>query len=76
MWLMAMKRCRSFINNLPTQRRCSPQMMSGCMWATMFICFMLALTLTSTANTLIVLAVAPLLTTLLAWAVLKAPRSP
>ena len=46
---------------------------SGCMWATMFICFMLALTLTSTANTLIVLAVAPLLTTLLAWAVLKSP---
>ncbi|HTN49269.1 MAG TPA: DMT family transporter [Burkholderiaceae bacterium] len=46
---------------------------SGCMWATMFICFMLALTLTSTANTLIVLAVAPLLTTLLAWIVLQAP---
>jgi drug/metabolite transporter (DMT)-like permease len=46
---------------------------SGCMWATMFICFMLALTLTSTANTLIVLAVAPLLTTLLAWVVLKSP---
>ena len=48
-------------------------LVSGCMWATMFICFMLALTLTSTANTLIVLAVAPLLTALLAWAVLKAP---
>jgi drug/metabolite transporter (DMT)-like permease len=52
-----------------------PGLLSGCMWATMFICFMLALTLTSTANTLIVLAVAPLLTTLLAWAVLKAPIS-
>jgi len=49
---------------------------SGCMWATMFICFMLALTLTSTANTLIVLAVAPLLTTLLAWALLKSPIPP
>jgi drug/metabolite transporter (DMT)-like permease len=46
-------------------------LISGCMWATMFICFMLALTLTSTANTLIVLAVAPLLTALLARAVLK-----
>jgi len=52
-----------------------PGLLSGCMWATMFSCFMLALTLTSTANTLIVLAVAPLLTTLLAWAVLKAPIS-
>jgi drug/metabolite transporter (DMT)-like permease len=52
-----------------------PGLLSGCMWATMFVCFMLALTLTSTANTLIVLAIAPLLTTLLAWAVLKAPIS-
>ena len=47
-------------------------LLSGCMWAVMFICFMLALTLTSTANTLIVLAIAPLLTAVLAWAVLKA----
>jgi drug/metabolite transporter (DMT)-like permease len=46
-------------------------LLSGCMWAIMFICFMLALTLTSTANTLIVLAIAPLLTAVLAWAVLK-----
>jgi drug/metabolite transporter (DMT)-like permease len=53
-----------------------PGIVSGCMWATMFVCFMLALTLTSTANTLIVLAVAPLLTTLLAWAVLRAPIAP
>lgn len=48
-------------------------LMSGAMWATMFTCFMLALTLTSTANTLIVLAVAPLTTALLARAVLNAP---
>jgi drug/metabolite transporter (DMT)-like permease len=48
-------------------------LLSGCMWATMFICFMLALTLTSTANTLIVLAVAPLITAVLAWKVLKTP---
>ncbi len=50
-----------------------PGLLSGCMWATMFICFMLALTLTSTANTLIVLAVAPLITAILARAILKTP---
>lgn len=50
-------------------------LISGCMWATMFAAFMLALTLTSTANTLIVLAVAPLLTALLARAVLDAAIS-
>lgn len=50
-----------------------PGLLSGAMWATMFVCFMLALTLTSTANTLIVLAVAPLTTALLAWAALRAP---
>ena len=51
-------------------------LLSGCMWATMFVTFMLALTLTSTANTLIMLAVAPLMTALLARAVLKTPISP
>jgi len=44
---------------------------SGCMWATMFTAFMLALTLTSTANTLIVLAIAPLVTALLARGALQ-----
>jgi drug/metabolite transporter (DMT)-like permease len=53
-----------------------PGLLSGAMWATMFICFMLALTLTTTANTLIVLAVAPLVTALLAWALLDAPVAP
>jgi len=48
-------------------------LLSGFMWATMFVCFMLALTLTSTANTLIVLAVAPLITAILARAVLSTP---
>ena len=48
---------------------------SGCMWATMFTAFMLALTLTSTANTLIAIAIAPLLTALLARAVLRTPIS-
>ncbi len=42
----------------------------------MFVTFMLALTLTSTANTLIMLAVAPLITALLARAVLRTPISP
>lgn len=53
-----------------------PGLLSGAMWATMFICFMLALTLTSTANTLIVLAVSPLVTALLAWAALRARIPP
>ncbi len=39
---------------------------SGLMWATMFSCFMLALTMTTVANTLIVMSVAPVLTALLA----------
>lgn len=51
----------------------SAGLLSGLMWSAMFCCFMLALTLTTVANTLIVLAVAPLTTTLLAWAVLRSP---
>jgi drug/metabolite transporter (DMT)-like permease len=58
------------------RRAGAPGLLSGAMWATMFVCFMLALTLTSTANTLIVLAVAPLTTAFLAWAVLRAPIAP
>jgi drug/metabolite transporter (DMT)-like permease len=59
---------------VPALRRAGlPGLVSGAMWATMFVCFMLALTLTSTANTLIVLAVAPLVTALLARALLHAP---
>lgn len=46
---------------------------SGGMWAVMFTFFMLALTLTTVANTLLVLSLAPLLTALLARAVLKLP---
>jgi drug/metabolite transporter (DMT)-like permease len=44
---------------------------SGVCWAVMFTCFMVALTLTSTANTLIVNSLSPLITALLAWLVLK-----
>ncbi len=50
-----------------------PGLISGCTWALMYVCFMLALTRTTVANTLIVLSIGPLLTALLAWAVLRAP---
>jgi drug/metabolite transporter (DMT)-like permease len=43
----------------------------GLMWAIMFTCFMVALTLTTVARTVAVLAVAPLLTAVLAWLILK-----
>ena len=47
-----------------------PGVLSGVMWSIMFTCFMIALTLTTVAKTLVVLAVSPLLTALLAWLVL------
>jgi drug/metabolite transporter (DMT)-like permease len=47
-----------------------PGLISGLMWAVMFTCFMLALTITTVAKTLVVLAIAPLLTALLAWLIL------
>ena len=40
---------------------------SGVMWAAMFTCFMLALTMTTVANALIVESFAPLLTAIFAW---------
>ncbi|RPH42264.1 MAG: DMT family transporter [Burkholderiales bacterium] len=46
---------------------------SGAMWAVMFTCFMLALTLTTVANVLVVMAAAPLLAALLGLAVLREP---
>jgi len=55
------------------RRAGAPSLLSGLMWAVMFVNFMLALTLTTTANTLIVMAIAPLITALLARAVLKTP---
>jgi drug/metabolite transporter (DMT)-like permease len=48
-------------------------LIAGTCWAVMFTCFMIALTMTSTANTLIVNSLSPLITALLAWAVLKSP---
>lgn len=43
-----------------------PVWLSGAMWAVMFTAFILALRLTSTANTLVVMSLGPLLTALLA----------
>jgi drug/metabolite transporter (DMT)-like permease len=48
-------------------------LLSGSLWAVMFIFFMLALTLTSVANTLLVMSIGPLLTAVLAWVVLRTP---
>ncbi len=50
--------------------------LSGAMWSIMFIAFMLALMTTTTANTLIVNSISPLLTALLARAVLRDPIAP
>ena len=50
-----------------------PGVVSGTLWSVMFTAFMLALTLTTTANTLVVMSISPLLTTLLARAFLKDP---
>ena len=47
-----------------------PGLFSGAMWSVMFTCFMLALTRTSVANTLLVLSVAPLLAAVLGRIVL------
>lgn len=48
----------------------APGLLSGLCWAVMYSAFMLALTLTTTANTLVVLSVGPLVAALLARAVL------
>lgn len=44
--------------------------LSGLCWCVMFTAFMLAITLTTVANVLVTMAVAPLLTAVLAWALL------
>jgi drug/metabolite transporter (DMT)-like permease len=50
-----------------------PGLMSGLMWAIMFTAFVVALSMTTTANTLVVMSVSPLLTVLLARTVLSDP---
>jgi len=49
---------------------------SGFMWSAMFTCFMVALTLTTVANVLITMSVAPLFTALLARFTLGHPVAP
>lgn len=51
-------------------------LLSSFMWACMFSCFMLALTMTTVANTLIVDSVSPLLTVFFAWIFLKQKSTP
>jgi drug/metabolite transporter (DMT)-like permease len=46
---------------------------SGAMWAVMFTCFMIALTRTSVANTVVVMSLAPLLAALMARLFLRTP---
>jgi drug/metabolite transporter (DMT)-like permease len=50
-----------------------PGLISGLMWALMFTAFIFALSLTTTANALVVMAVSPLLTAVFAWFFLKDP---
>lgn len=50
-----------------------PGLVSGLMWALMFTAFLFALSMTTTANTLVVMAVSPLLTAIFAWFFLKDP---
>lgn len=50
-----------------------PGLVSGAMWAIMFTAFLFALSLTTTANTLVMMSVSPLLTALLARLFLKDP---
>ena len=46
---------------------------SGAMWAVMFTAFVIALSMTTTANTLVTMSISPLLTALCAWLLLSDP---
>ena len=48
-------------------------LVSGAMWAVMFTLFIVALTLTTTANVLVMSSLGPLCTALLAWFLLREP---
>ena len=50
-----------------------PGLLSGALWGVMFTAFVLALSLTTTANTLVVMSISPLLTVLLARLALSDP---
>jgi drug/metabolite transporter (DMT)-like permease len=60
---------RGFLSRLKLMG--STGVVSGLMWATMYSCFMTALTLTTVANTSVMESLAPLFTALLSWLVLK-----
>ena len=61
-------------NPLQTLRAAgAPGLFSGAMWAVMFTAFVLALSLTTTANTLVVMSVSPLLTVVFARLALTDP---
>jgi len=51
-------------------------LVSGLMWAVMFTAFIVALTLTTTANVLVTNSIGAFLTALLAWLVLREPVPP
>jgi drug/metabolite transporter (DMT)-like permease len=55
------------------QRGGTALLISGAMWCAMFTCFMVALTLTSVANVLITMSLAPLFTALLARFIMGSP---
>jgi drug/metabolite transporter (DMT)-like permease len=66
----------SFSKKNPTQAMCAarlPGLFSGAMWAVMFTAFVIALSLTTTANTLVMMSIAPLLTVVCARIVLSDP---
>lgn len=53
-----------------------PGMLSGALWGVMFTAFMLALSLTTTANALVVMSISPLLTTVLSSVALRGDPIP
>jgi drug/metabolite transporter (DMT)-like permease len=52
-----------------------PGFLSALMWAVIFTCFMLSLTLTTVANTLLIGSIAPLLTAFFSWFFLRQKTS-
>jgi drug/metabolite transporter (DMT)-like permease len=61
-------------NPLAKIRKAGPVgLVSGAMWGLMFTCFIVALTMTTVANVLVMCSLGPLFTALLAFAVLREP---
>ncbi|MCW5623633.1 MAG: DMT family transporter [Burkholderiales bacterium] len=48
-----------------------PGLISGLLWSIMFVCFIVALSRTTVANTLVVCSISPFMAALFAWAFLK-----